>query len=558
MPSSAGLGRALLVACALHAPLHALAASAAFPPLLHATLNQLQRGLGDGTFTSVDLVEAYLARIREVNDELRAVVEINPDAVDIASRLDEDRRHGNGTCASGCPALHGVPILVKDNIATADAMNTTAGSHALVGATVASDSTVVAKLRRGAVVLGKANMSQWANMRGLNTTDGWSATGGQTVGAYYEKHYPYGSSSGSAVAVSVGLAWAALGTDSYGSIVAPAGRNNVVGIKPTVGLTSRHMVVPVSDRRDTVGPMARTVKDAAHLLTAIAGVDARDEATAAILPEALCDYARACVRTGLRGKRIGVPRHPSFVDGSDELKAFASALQVMRDEGAEIVDDLTLDAIDILQGDEHVNDNEMVMLADFGSNLPEYLSRLVRNPHNITSLQQLLTFTRNTPSERWPEHDTSYWDVILGHGLNKTNPAVDVLARNLTRIAGDLGLLGALAKHKLDALVFHTDNSFQIAGILGSPVVTVPLGATSEGFPVEVDEFSQLNMKGPNMPFGLSFAGAPWSEETLIGMAYAFERSTNVRKKVKPMKRCRPTTELEDVVGRRKAKQAAN
>lgn len=233
------------------------------------------------------------------------VTELNPSALSIATMLDAER--ANGTIRG---PLHGIPILIKNNIATRDAMNNTAGSYALLGAQVPRDSTMADKLRKaGAVILGKANLSQWANFRSTNSSNGWSAHGGQTYAAYYPDQDPSGSSSGSGVASALGLALASLGTETDGSIVSPSDANNLVGIKPTVGLTSRFLVIPISQHQDTVGPMARTVKDAAYLLAAIAGKDTNDNYTSAIPYDPLPDYVAACNFSALAGKRLGVPRN---------------------------------------------------------------------------------------------------------------------------------------------------------------------------------------------------------------------------------------------------------
>ncbi|KAK8068052.1 putative amidase [Apiospora saccharicola] len=315
-----------------------------FPPLIEATLEDLVKGLESGLFTSVDLVNAYSARIMEVNNTLKMVTELNPDALSIAAETDKLR--ADGTVLG---PLHGIPILLKNNIATMDDMDNTAGSYALAGAKVPRDSTMAAKLRKaGAVLLGKTNLSQWANYRSANTSNGWSARGGQTEAAYYPGQDPSGSSSGSGVASSLGLALACLGTETDGSIVSPAGVNNLVGIKPTVGLTSRYLVVPISEHQDTVGPMARTVKDAAYILSAIAGPDPNDNYTSAFPFDTVPDYVGACDYLGLKGKRLGVPRN-LFMQYSDaeeyrpELAGFDASLDIFRAAGAEIVDNLHLE-----------------------------------------------------------------------------------------------------------------------------------------------------------------------------------------------------------------------
>ncbi|KAI7301127.1 amidase, partial [Hortaea werneckii] len=276
-----------------------------FPSLIDVTLEDLSTGLESGLFTSVDLVTAYMDRINEINSTLHLVTELNPDAISIASQADAMR--ANGTVVG---PLHGIPILIKNNIATADAMNNTAGSFSLVGSEVPRDSTMAANLRKaGAVILGKTNLSQWANYRSDNSSNGWSAYGGQTYAAYYPGQDPSGSSSGSGVASSIGLSLAALGTETSGSILSPSDVNNLVGIKPTVGLTSRYLVIPISEHQDTIGPMARTVKDAAYVLQALAGPDQYDNYTSAIPwandTSAKPDYVAACDYNSLAGKRIG-------------------------------------------------------------------------------------------------------------------------------------------------------------------------------------------------------------------------------------------------------------
>lgn len=275
-----------------------------FPRLIDVHTEDLQQGLQSGLFTSRDLVTAYTARIMQVNSTLNMVTELNPDAIAIAKQLDKERAAGK---VRG--PLHGLPYIIKGNIGTNDEMNTSAGSFALLGAKLPRDSTIAAKLRKaGAVILGKANLSQWANYRSANTSNGWSAYGGQTYGVYYPRQDPSGSSSGSGVSSAIGLALAALGTETDGSIVSPSENSALAAIKPTVGLTSRSLVIPISEHQDTIGPMARSLKDAAYLLQAIAGKDPNDNYTSAI-PGPLPDYVGACDFDGLRGARIGVPRN---------------------------------------------------------------------------------------------------------------------------------------------------------------------------------------------------------------------------------------------------------
>ncbi|ODA77771.1 hypothetical protein RJ55_06373 [Drechmeria coniospora] len=552
MPSSSSLRRVVFVACAILSS-YAFAENAAgrrLPLLLDATLDELRAGLDNGDFTSVDLVDAYLRRIGEVNPTLHAVNEVNSEARHVAAKRDEERRTRTGPCEHRCPPLHGIPILLKDSIATNDTMRTTAGSFALFDAKVAEDSTVVAKLRQaGAVLLGKTNLSQWCGLRSANALYGWSSVGGQTVGAYSQGQNPCGSSSGSAVAASIGLAFAALGTQTFGSIIMPASRNNIVGIKPTLGLTSRYNVLMGSERRDGIGPMARTVRDAAHVLSAIAGPDDKDQYTSAFPLPQVPNYADACDGTALRGKRIGVLR-PAF-RSAEFAGPFDAALQTMKDAGAELVN-VTKLAAGVLESRVYLGYNEVAIMSDFSSNLQEYLARLVSNPHNITSLEDLNAFTQADSRENVT--DSAYWDDALSEGWSKTHPEVIEIVKNITDVARQ-GLLDAFKgpknRGKLDALVTDSDGSYQVADMAGWPVMTVPLACTSMAFANEPDsETGTMNMTGPNMPFGISFVGEPWSEESLIGMAYAFEQRTKAREKVKPWASSTPKTELEHVVGK--------
>ncbi|KAF9876904.1 amidase [Colletotrichum karsti] len=531
-----------------HAACHCSPNVNSFPPLLDATLDDLNLGLQTGLFTSVDLVNAYIARIEEVNHVVRAVAEINPDALSIAATLDETRRQGRPLLGP----LHGIPILIKDNIASADRMNNTAGSFALVGAKVANDSTVVAKLREaGAIILGKTNMAEWATCRSTNSSAGWSPRGGQTIGAYYPNQDPEESSSGSGVASSIGLAWASLGTETFGSITMPCDVNNLVGIKPTVGLTSRHLVVPISEHQDTVGPMARTVKDAAHLLAAIVGPDPHDNYTSAIPFAKTPDYVAVCVGSSLKGKRLGIPRHlmietPLFPHSNYSISAFDSAVEILRSAGAEIVDDIFLPGF---SWSEIANLTSQVLGADFLVNLETYFSKLVPDSHNLSTVYELRRWTQADPREEYPTHNTETWDKILARGLRNTDPEFwDIYSRN-RYLAGPLGYSGAIHNYSLDAIVLPTRFALTPAAILGTPVVTVPFGSYPNDTPVIKDSLGNLDVLAPNLPFGIGFAGAEFSEEKLISIAYAFEQMTQARVTIKPF--VQPKKELVDFVSLR-------
>ena len=494
-----------------------------------------------------DLEQAYIARITEVNSTLHAVTEINPDALTIAADLDEER--ASGTVRG---PLHGIPILVKNNIATLDRMSNTAGSFALLGATVPADSTLAAKLRAaGAVILGKSNLSQWANFRSNNSTNGWSAYGGQTFGAYYPEQDPSGSSSGSGVSPSVGLAFAALGSETSGSILSPSQANNLVGIKPTVGLTSRTLVIPISEHQDTIGPMTRTVKDAAYVLQAIAGRDDQDNYTLAQPFDVPPDYVAACNFSAFRGARIGIPRN--LIGSTREpdntvLAAFESAIAVIQKAGATIVDNTNITAFALDQYRDG-NSTTIVLEADFVTDLPKnYLSKLTSNPQNVRNLADVSNFTQTFPPEEYPDRDTGVWDEALALGFDNTSPQFWSAYQTNLEIAGPQGITGLLANYSLDALVLPTDFSPGLAALIGSPVITVPLGFYPPDQPIVRNRRGTLVRTGPNIPFGISFLGEKWSETTLVGFAYAFEQRTRVRNRVQPY--LVPRTELFDVAGK--------
>ncbi|KAF9894760.1 hypothetical protein FE257_006650 [Aspergillus nanangensis] len=516
-----------------------------YPALINATADQLRDGLDKGCFTSVDLVNVYTSRIHEVNSTLHMVLEINPDALDIAKRLDREREGGN---VRG--PLHGLPVLVKDMIGTQDQMQTSAGSYALLNAKVPADATVVAKLREhGMVVLGKTSMSEWANMRSNISSGGWNPRGGSTYAAYYNEQDPSGSSSGSGVATDLGLALAALGTETDGSIISPSEKNNIVGIKPTVGLTSRYMVIPVSEHQDTIGPMARTVKDAAMLLQAIAGPDPKDNYTlSSPFGSQVPDYVAACRLSGLQGKRLGVPQNVlDTVSNASHpvVTRFKEALSILQGAGATIVPETNFTSWDEYQTSDLP---PSVVAADFSIGLARYLSSLSTNPNNIHNLEELRHYTRQDPREEYPTRDTGLWDLMISFGLNNTSPLFWPIYQANLRLGGERGLLGALSQNHLDAVILPTMVASSFPAILGSPVVTVPLGAYPDGTPIVRNTFGDLTQVAPGIPFGIGFLGPKWSEEALIGMAYAFEQRTHVRETL-DRHYPEPETELEDMRG---------
>lgn len=398
------------------------------------------------------------------------------------------------------------------------------------------DATVAAALRKaGAILLGKTNMSQWANWRIESGCNGWSAHGGQVVGAYLDRQDPLGSSSGSGVAADMCFAAATLGTETDGSIICPAACSNIVGLKPTVGLTSRSLVIPISERQDSVGPMAESVRDAATILQAIAGRDEHDQHTLdAPLP--LPDYVSCCKEGSLRGARIGVPwkivttaiEDDETAAGKQELVVFNAALDVLRKEGATIIE-----ANFDMSADERWEAERIVMHADFPVNLAAYLEELVSNPHDIHTLAQVREKTRADSREDYPGHPTSVWDFALDElGFDNTDSKrFGEALRKYKELGENKGLPAALARHNLDAMVLPTSMAPGWAAVIGGPAITVPMGCHPSSSPIHMSKWG-LTELGPGLPIGLSFLGPRWSEPKLIGLAYDFEQKTNWRAQV--------------------------
>lgn len=384
--------------------------------------------------------------------------------------------------------------------------------------------------------------------RSDNTSNGWSAYGGQVYAAYYPGQDPSGSSSGSGVASSIGLALASLGTETSGSILSPADVSNLVGIKPTVGLTSRHLVIPISEHQDTIGPMARSVKDAAYVLQAIAGPDPLDNYTTAIpFHGAMPDYVGACKYDSLRGARIGVARNVVEIwrryTDPPVLAAFDKAIEQIKAAGATIVD-ANFTAFQQWQND---GNSSLVLQADFLSNLAAYFSELKYNPHGLKNLADLTNFTHNFPLEDWPERDTLVWQGALNQSWNNTDPRFWEAYQTNLYYGGEGGILGALKRTNTTAVLLPTQLSPSIPAIVGSPVVTVPMGFYPYNTTVVMNGFGNLVATGPNIPFGLSFMGDRFSEAELIGYAYAYEQRTMHRNDVMPS--IRPSIDLKDVLG---------
>ncbi|KAF7440101.1 hypothetical protein PC9H_000445 [Pleurotus ostreatus] len=506
----------------------------ALPDLYEASIAELQAGLHAGHFTSVDLVKAYFARIEEVNLKgpmLRAVLELNPSALEQAATLDRERKSEGARSP-----LHGIPILLKDNIAThpSEGMNTTAGSFSLLGSIVPEDAGVVKRLRKaGAIILGKGNMDEFAHFRGDNLPSGWSGRGGQNTNAYFPNGDPCGSSSGPGVATSIGLTTVSLGTETDGSIVCPSSNNNIVGIKPTVGLTSRAGVIPISAHQDTVGPMARSITDAAIVLSVIAGKDNNDNYTLA-QPSFIPDYMEALNQNALRGKRIGVPRRAFCNDTDIEESvnvAFNHALDIIRGLGATVVDPADLPSADEIA----LSTNETTVTdVDFKIQINAWFDSLKTNPSGVRNLADLIKFNDDHPElEKPPQlEEQNMHALAFDEELGKTR-----------------GIDATLTVHQLDALVLPSVR-FTITTIAGYPIVTVPLDFYPDN--VAIGSAGPMTFyPAPGIPFGLSFFGTAFTEFDLIGFAFAFEQRTKARLKRKAFAAAIPKTQLKDVMSQR-------
>lgn len=487
-------------------------------PLAEATIPDLADAMAAGTLTAVELTEYYLDRIDRLNTrgpELRAVLETNPDALAIAGALDRERRGGR---VRG--RLHGIPVLLKDNLDTADRMHTTGGSTALLGARPLRDATVAARLRAaGAVLLGKTNLTGW-----ITGSSGWSARGGQCRNPYKLDRTPHGSSAGSAVAVAADLCAAALGAETVGSILAPSSVNCVVGVKPTVGLTSRAGMIPGVPSMDTVGPICRTVADAAILLGALTGVDPRDPATAASAPHRRRDYAAFLDSDGLRGARIGVPRRGYFGD-NDHADAIAeSAIEVLAAAGAVIVDNA-----DIPTMAELTAHAEVLATVQFREAKAHKNAYFADTPgEHPRSIAELIAFNRAHADTELRYFGQQGLEMVQAFSDDLADPAYRDALATMHRITRDEGIDATLRAHDLDALVLATvpppwkidlvngdppiTGSAVAPGLAGYPAVNVPAGFVH------------------GLPVGVTFTGTAWSEPTLIRLAHAFERANPVRR----------------------------
>lgn len=468
--------------------------------LLEATLPQLQSWLAQGQLTSVELTQFYLERIARLNPQLHAVIEVNPVALELAQQLDDQRQAGQSR-----GPLHGLPILLKDNIATADALHTSAGSLALAQSVAPQDAFLVQQLRQaGALILGKANMTEWANFMAVNMKNGYSSRGGQTINPYGPDLDTGGSSSGSGVAAAANLAAATVGTETSGSILSPASNNGVAGLKPTVGLISRSGVIPISATQDTAGPMGRHVADVAALLGGMVGVDVSDRASRASQGHFRASYLDSLQPQALRGARLGIPRK-AFFEHLDEgvQPVVEAALEVLRDQGAQLVD-----PADLPQADQVFQLDWSVLLHEFRRDLNRYLASL-GSQAPVRNLRELIRY-----NEQNPQTMLRYGQVMLLAAQSAggvSSPAYKLARQRDLEVARD-GLRQVFRQHRLDALVFPQYWGASVGAKPGWPSLVVPAGQTQTGLPV-----------------GLTFLGKPWSEARLLGLGYSFEQAAQAR-----------------------------
>jgi amidase len=471
-----------------------------------------------GKFTARSLAEKYSARIDEIDKRgpaVNAIIELNPDAFSIADELDHERK------AKGPRGpLHGIPVLIKDNIDTADRMMTTAGSLALVGSKPPKDSFVAQRLRAaGAVILGKTNLSEWANIRSSHSTSGWSGRGGLTKNPYALDRNACGSSSGTGAGISASLAAVGIGTETDGSIVCPSSSNGLAGIKPTVGLVSRSGIIPISHSQDGAGPMCRTVRDAAILLGALTGVDSEDSATAASAGKSQTDYAQFCDPNGLKGARIGVARkYFGFNDAMDAL--MEESLDFMKRQGATLVDPADIETLG------KFDDSELlVFMYELKADLNAYLARLGPSAP-VRTLKDIIEFNDNNRKKEMPYFGQDLFLKAEGKGPLSEKAYLDALAKN-HQLARTEGIDAIMDKHHLDALVAPTGGPAWLTDLINGDHSA---GGSSNA--AAVAGYPNINVTAGSifgLPVGISFFGRAWSEPTLIKLAYSFEQATKAR-----------------------------
>ena len=482
------------------------------------SVSELQERMKSGEFTARSLVDHYLGRIEQVDKSgpsVNAVMELNPEADSIADALDHERQ------AKGPRGpLHGIPVLIKDNIDTADRMMTTAGSLALVGSKPPKDSAVAQKLRAaGAVILGKTNLSEWANIRSSHSTSGWSGRGGLTRNPYALNRNACGSSSGTGAGISANLAAVGIGTETDGSIVCPSSSNGLAGIKPTVGLVSRSGIIPISHSQDSAGPMCRTVRDAATLLGALTGVDPEDPATAASAGKSHTDYTQFCDPSGLKGARIGVVRkYFGFSEAVDAL--MERSLDVMKKQGATIIDPADIPTLGKFDDSEF-----LVFLYELKADLNAYLARLGPNAP-VRTLKEIIEFNDHNASREMPYFGQDTFVKSETKGPLTEKPYLDAVAKN-HQLARTEGIDAVMDKFKLDALVGPTGGPAWITDLITGDHFS---GGSSNS--AAVAGYPNINVTAGSvsgLPVGISFFGRAWSEPTLIRIAYSFEQATKAR-----------------------------
>ena len=482
------------------------------------TIPELQDGMKSGKFTARSLVEKYLVRIDEIDKRgpaVNAIIQLNPDALSISEALDQERK------AKGARGpLHGIPVLIKDNIDTADRMMTTAGSLALVGSKPPKDSFVAQKLRTaGAVILGKTNLSEWANIRSSHSVSGWSGRGGLTKNPYALDRNPCGSSSGTGAGISANLAAAGIGTETDGSIVCPSSSNGLAGIKPTVGLFSRGGIIPISHSQDGAGPMCRTVRDAAILLGALTGVDPDDAATAASTGKSQTDYAQYCDPNGLKGARIGVARkYFGFNDAVDAL--MEQTLDVMKKQGATL-----LDPADIATLGKFDESELLVFMYELKADLNAYLARLGPGAP-VRTLQDIIDFNERNRQKEMPYFGQDLFLKAQAKGPLTEKEYVDALAKN-HQLARTEGIDALMDQYHLDAIVAPTGGPAWLTDLINGDHSA---GGSSNA--AAVAGYPNINVIAgflSGLPVGISFFGRAWSEPTLIKLAYSFEQATKAR-----------------------------
>ena len=484
---------------------------------LEQDVAEIQQGYKDGAYTIKELIEAYLERIEEIDKSgpmLSSIIQINPDAIQNAEQLDIEMMQGN---IRG--PLHGIPVLLKDNIDTHDKMATTGGSRALINSYPLKDSYVAKQLKEaGAIIIGKANLSEWANFRGQLSTSGWSGVGGQTKNPYVLSRNPCGSSSGSAVAVSANLTMLAIGTETDGSIVCPAHSNGIVGIKPTVGLVSRSGVIPISFTQDTPGPMARTVRDAAICLGVLVGVDSSDEKTLASRGKFYRDYTQFLKEDGLTGKRIGLYKIPLGTNYKVDTLMY-QAVDYLKSQGAEIID------INEISRGKVDNYSFEILLYEYKDGLNKYFQSLGPDAQ-IKSVEELIAFNESDSIEL-KYFNQRYLEMAQEKGDLTDEAYLEALTK-MMKGSREEGIDRVMDEQNLDAIIAPTGSpawktdlingdSFQLgssspAAQAGYPSITVPMG--------HID----------TLPVGISFFGRAWSEPVLLEIAYAYEIGTRHRK----------------------------